>query len=147
MAIHLSYRGGTRFDLTDGAHVVVADQPVEDGGADAGMGPVGLFVSSLAGCVGYFIVRFCVRHGIPADGFTIEADWAMAEQPHRVGAIAIRLALPANLTAEQRIRLLKVAHGCTVHQSLVVPPKVEINLVSSTGRGTDDCDGAGLGRL
>jgi hypothetical protein len=27
--------------------------------------------------------------------------------------------------------LLKVAHGCTVHQSLAVPPKVDINLVVS----------------
>ncbi|GIW54894.1 MAG: hypothetical protein KatS3mg082_1298 [Nitrospiraceae bacterium] len=52
----------------------------------------------------------------------------MAEHPHRVGAVALRLRLPADVTAEQRERLLKVAHGCTVHQSLAVPPAVEIAL-------------------
>jgi hypothetical protein len=38
----------------------------------------------------------------------------------------MRIHLPAALTAEQRERLLKVAHGCTVHQSIAVPPSVTI---------------------
>ncbi|MEW6246945.1 MAG: OsmC family protein [Nitrospirota bacterium] len=128
MKLTVTYQGGTRFNLTSGRHSVVTDQPVEDGGEDAGMSPVELFVGSLAGCVGYFVARFCARHRIPADGLTIDAEWSMAEQPHRVGAVALHLRLPAEVTAEQRERLLKVAHGCTVHQSLAVPPTVEIAL-------------------
>ncbi len=126
MKLTVIYQGGTRFNLTSGRHSVVTDQPVEDGGEDAGMSPVELFVGSLAGCVGYFVARFCARHRIPADGLTIDAEWSMAEQPHRVGAVALRLRLPAEVTTAQQERLLKVARGCTVHQSLAVPPAVEI---------------------
>ena len=54
MKLTVAYHGGMRHDITSGKHRVVTDQPVEDGGQDAGMSPVELFVGSLAGCVGLF---------------------------------------------------------------------------------------------
>jgi len=131
MSLTVSFKGGTKFDIASGTHQVVTDQPIEDGGTDEGMGPVELFIGSLAGCVGYFVARYCARHAISAEGFTIEADWSMAEQPHRVGSVEMRLRLPATLTPTQQERLLKVAHGCTVHQSLAVPPTVAIALITT----------------
>ena len=135
MKLTVSYHGGTRYDITSGKHRVVTDQPVEEGGQDAGMSPVELFVGSVAGCVGYFVGQFCSRHDIPRDGLSVDAEWIMAERPHRVGAVSVKITLPARITAAQRERLLKVAHGCTVHQSLTVPPKVTIAMTSdSSGR-------------
>lgn len=133
MNMKVEFRGGTRFNIVSGRHTIVTDQPVEDGGQNAGMSPVELFVGSLASCVAYFVGRYCARHHIPCDGLTIEAEWSYAEQPHRVGSIGMRIALPASLTPDQRERLLKVAHGCTVHQSLAVPPTVKIDLHEKTG--------------
>jgi uncharacterized OsmC-like protein len=131
MNLTVTYKGGSRYDIASGAHTLVTDQPIEDGGGDAGMSPVELFVGSLASCVAYFVGRYCARHQMPCEGFTVDVEWSSAEQPHRVGAVVLRVNLPSALPAEQREKLLKVAHGCTVHQSLMVPPKVEINLVSS----------------
>ncbi|HXH85771.1 MAG TPA: hypothetical protein VNI35_03050 [Nitrospira sp.] len=42
MKLSVSYHGGMRYDITSGKHRVVTDQQVEDGGQDAGMGPVEL---------------------------------------------------------------------------------------------------------
>lgn len=128
MKLLVSYHGGTRFDIVSGRHRIVTDQPEEDGGQDAGMSPVELFVGSIASCVGYFVGRFCSRHNIPQDGLTVEAEWTMAEGPHRVGAVSIAIRLPHRLTHDQKERLLKVAHGCTVHQSIAVPATVDIRL-------------------
>jgi len=50
MNLTVTFRGGTKFHVTSGAHMAVADQPVEDGGIDAGTSPVDLFASSLASC-------------------------------------------------------------------------------------------------
>ena len=133
MNMKVEFRGGARFDIVSGSHRVVTDQPVEDGGQDAGMSPVELFIGSLASCVAYFVGRYCKRHQIPHDGFTVETEWTMAEQPHRVGVVSMRINLPVELTAEQRERLLKVAHGCTVHQSITVPPSVQITVVAPSG--------------
>ncbi len=128
MALTVAYKGGVRFDVASGGHTVITDQPVEDGGHDEGMSPVDLFIGSIASCVGYFVGRYCERHKIPAEGLRVEADWSMAERPHRVGSVSMKITLPAPITPEQRERLLKVAHGCTVHQSLVVPTKVAIEM-------------------
>ena len=133
MHMKVEFRGGTRFDVVSGRHTIVTDQPVEDGGQDAGMSPVEFFVGSLASCVAYFVGRYCVRHKIACGGFTVDADWSFAEQPHRVGSVSMRINLPVELPGDQRERLLKVAHGCTVHQSLAVPPAVDISLVKAAG--------------
>lgn len=128
MKLTVSYRGGMRHDIVSGSHRVITDQPVEDGGKDTGLSPVELFVGSVASCVAYFVGRFCMRHGISQDGLSVEAGWAMAENPHRVGRIELAIHLPHRVTPEMKERLLKVAHGCTVHQSLMVPPTVDIKL-------------------
>ena len=128
MKLTATYHGGTRYDITSGKHRVVTDQPGADGGQDAGMSPVELFVGSVTSCVAYFVGRFCERHNISRDGMSIDAEWAMAENPHRIGRIDIAIHLPHRIPSEQKERLLKVAHGCTVHQSLAVPAGVAIEL-------------------
>ena len=128
MKLTATYRDGTRYDIVSGKHRIITDQAVKDGGQDAGMSPVELFVGSVAGCVAYFVGQFCGRHGIPRDGLAVDAEWTMAENPHRVGRIDIGIHLPHRISAEQKERLLKVAHGCTVHQSIAVTPNIGIKL-------------------
>ena len=43
MKLSVSYHGGTRYDIVSGKHRIVTDQPVADGGQDAGLSPVELF--------------------------------------------------------------------------------------------------------
>lgn len=126
MKLQVDYHGGTRYDITSGRHRVVTDQPIEDGGHDAGMSPVELFVGSLAGSVGYCVGRFCERHNISREGLTVKAEWETAESPHRIGKVHLAIHLPHRLTPEQKERLLKAAQGCTVHESVLVPPTVSI---------------------
>lgn len=128
MKLTAVYHSGTRYDIVSGTHRVVTDQPAEDGGQDAGMGPVELFIGSIASCVGYFVGQFCGRHGISRDGLSVDAEWTMAGGPRRVGRIDIAIHLPHRIPGELKERLLKVAHGCTVHQSLTVAPTVAITL-------------------
>lgn len=128
MKLCVTYQGGTRYDITSGNHRIVTDQSAADGGQDAGMSPVELFVGSVAGCVGYFVGQFCARHDIPREGLNVEAEWRMVEGPHRVGQINLAIHLPHRLTSDLKERLLKVAHACTVHQSIAVAPNVAIKL-------------------
>jgi uncharacterized OsmC-like protein len=128
MKLTATFHSGTRYDIMSGKHRIITDQPVEDAGQDAGMTPVELFVGSVASCVGYFVGQFCVRHSIPREGLTVDAEWSTAEGPHRVGTIDLAIHLPHRITPQQKERLLKVAHGCTVHQSIAVTPNISIKL-------------------
>jgi uncharacterized OsmC-like protein len=126
--LSVSWVDGVRQVVEIRNHRLVLDQPLEDGGQDRGVTPVELFVASLAGCIGYFAVRFCRRHAIPTDGLRITAEWDYAEQPHRVGAITVHADLPAALDSGMRRRLQKVLEGCTVHQSLTHSPRIAVEL-------------------
>ena len=129
MTLTVNYQGGTKFGVRVRQHTLIQDQPIDAGGTDEGPSPVEVFMGSLAGCVGYFVARFCQRHAISAQGLSIEAEWAYAEHPHRVGSVALTVTLPeASLTPDQQEKLLKVAHGCTVHQSLLTPPELSLVL-------------------
>ncbi|MBA3753423.1 MAG: OsmC family protein [Nitrospira sp.] len=128
MKLSVAYQGGTRYDIVSDRHRVVSDQPVDGGGTDAGMTPEELFVGSVTSCVGYFVGQFCARDDISREGLRVEAEWTMAEGPHRVGQIVLAIRLPHRVTPDQRERLLKVAHACTVHQSLAVAVNIAIDL-------------------
>ena len=120
MKLAVNFQGGTRYEITSGNHRVITDQPVADGGQDTGMSPVELFVGSMASCVGYFVGRFCSRHDIPLDGLK------EALRDSYYGKFATHV--PHRITPELKDKLLRVAHGCTVHQSIVVTPNISITL-------------------
>lgn len=124
----VSWKEGVQFAVAARKHRLLVDQPAEEGGQDAGITPMEMFAASLGTCIGHFIVRFCQRHGISTGGLNIRMGWAYAERPHRVGKIKAEVRLPVNLGEAMRERLLRVAEGCTVHHSLMVSPKVSIDL-------------------
>jgi putative redox protein len=143
MKLTATFHGGTRYDIVSGQHRIITDQSAEDGGRDAGMSPVELFVGSVASCVAYFVGQFCERHSISRDGLSVDAEWTMAEGPHRVGRIDIAIHLPHRIPGELKERLLKVAHACTVHQSPTVAPNVTISLNPQSQGGVQSSRGKG----
>jgi uncharacterized OsmC-like protein len=117
-----------KFQAECGNHRVIADQPIEDGGSDAGMSPVELLVASLGTCIGYYVTVFCQRRKISSDGLKVELDWQFAENPHRIGSIEARITLPIKLDEKDRAGLLRMARGCTVHNTLDSKPGTRITL-------------------
>jgi putative redox protein len=94
MKLSVAYQGGARYDILSDRHRIVTDQPVEDGGADAGMSPVELFVGSVASCVGYFVGQFCARHDISREGLKVDAEWTIAKRRIESGRSNLRFAFP-----------------------------------------------------
>lgn len=115
-------------------HQLRIDQPVADGGDNAGPTPTELFVTGLAGCVAHYARRFLARHDIDPHGLAVTADWQMAGgRPARVGKVSIVVEPPTGLPAERRDALLAVASHCTVHNSLARPPKIIVQFAETIG--------------
>jgi putative redox protein len=128
-AIEARFLHKDRFSVRIRGHVVMVDQPVEDGGDDMGPTPTELFVAGLAGCVGFYAERFLRRHGLTADGLRVACEFDMAEdRPARVSAIRLTVDVPALLTPQQRVALERVVEHCTVHNSIRQAPDVRIDL-------------------
>lgn len=119
---------GDRFTIRVRDHLMHVDQPRESGGYDSAPTPTELFAGALASCVAYYAHRYLARHDLPEDGLRVTACFTMAQRPARVGQIAVHVAVPDVLTAEQRRALLAVASHCTVHNTLEQPPLVTVRL-------------------
>ncbi len=110
-------------------HEIVVDQPLEDGGGDAGPSPSELWVASLGACVGYFAGRFMSRHSIDAKGLGVDIHYDYStDLPSRVGSIALKVILPPGFPQSQLAALHRVAESCTVHNSIKRAPEVKIAL-------------------
>lgn len=120
------HEDGDRFVITVRGHHITLDQPVSDGGTDAGPTPTELLVASLASCVAFYGQRFLLRHQITGD-VSVDVQWGMASSPSRVSSVAISVEAP-DLPIQLESRFLKVIEHCTVHNTLSLPPKVVIAL-------------------
>jgi putative redox protein len=126
MDVHVHHEGGDRYRVEIGTHALTVDQP--DTG-DAGPTPTDLFVASLASCVAHYAGRFFARHGVDPDGFGVDATFSMStDRPARVGRIDLGLRLPRAFPDELRERLAAVVDHCTVHNSIMTPPEVRVEL-------------------
>jgi uncharacterized OsmC-like protein len=129
--IMVRYVQGDRLTAAVRGHEVTVDQPVADGGDDLAPTPTELFVSGLAACVGFFAERFLRRHDLDPTGLVIECDFDFSEErPARVREIQIAVTAPG-LPEARREAFARVIEHCTVHNSLVQPPTVTIDLVRS----------------
>ncbi|MFB4307423.1 OsmC family protein [Actinomadura sp. GTD37] len=112
-------------------HVIHVDQPYSAGGADTGPTPVELFVASLAACAAHYARRYLTRHGLPATGLEVTAGFAMGPSvPARVSRVDLRLRPPARLSDAQVAGMMAAVERCTVHNSLLDPPRVGVSLES-----------------
>ncbi len=123
----VSYKGGTAFNIECRGHSAVTDQPTSHGGKDSGMTPPEFFAASLAGCVGYYLAKYCQQAGISTEGLRVGCDWDTVETPKRIGSISIDIVLPG-LPEKRRKAVEKVASSCLIHATLHHTPDININL-------------------
>jgi putative redox protein len=127
--IVVRHLGRDRLGIDIGGHELISDQPVEDGGEGMGPAPTEIFLAGLAGCVGFFAERYLRRHGLSTDGLRVRCDYTWAENPHRVGAIELRVEAPS-LQEGNREAFMRVIEHCTVHNTLLQPPPIRIRLTA-----------------
>jgi uncharacterized OsmC-like protein len=130
--LRVDYEAGDCFRIAVRQHALSVDQPEADGGEDTAPTPTELFVASLASCVAFYARRFLSRHGVPVEGLSVTAEFSMASHPARVGDINLQVQVPAELAPARQSALLAVASHCTVHNTLLQPPPVRIELAALT---------------
>jgi putative redox protein len=117
-------RKGYAHSLTVGHHTLIADEPEDQGGSDAGPSPPQLLALSLASCTAITLEMYADRKGWEVGELEVEVDYEFGEHelPTRYD-VAIKI--PAELSDEQIERLRAIAGKCPVHRALT--GDVEIN--------------------
>lgn len=126
--ISIRHEGGYKFRLKCREHEIVTDLPHSSGGTNHGPTPPEYLAAALGSCVGVYVVDYCQRTGIPYEGMRIELKWEDGKAPSRVANIEVSVALPQGVPEEHREKLQRVAEACKVHNTLMHPPTVKIDL-------------------
>ena len=104
-----------RYELTTGPFTVDAPS------ADTEFSPFHMLGGSLASCTFTVLASWAGHAKLDFTDLVIEVAWTFAEQPHRVGTMAIELRWPS-LPANRREAARRTANLCTVHHTLEHPP-------------------------
>lgn len=109
----------------EGGHTLVVDEPPDRGGTDTGPRPTQLLAASLAGCTAITVEMYADRKGWDLGAVEVDVDVSydgLVPNTYEVG-----LKLPAELSEEQRQRLLTVAAKCPVHKVLIGEADVTVS--------------------
>jgi putative redox protein len=99
------------------SHRLTADEPASvEGGGDAGPSPTELLAASLASCTAITLELYANHKGWELGAVEVDVDWPDAIEGGTKLSVDIRV--PAELSDEQRERLLVVAGRCPVHRLL-----------------------------
>jgi putative redox protein len=114
-------------DISIGPHQLLADEPAEAGGGDAGPNPYELVMAGLGACTSMTVRMYAERRNWPLERVHVDLTFSRihavdchdcTRKKGIVNRIETRITLIGELSEIQRQRLLHVANSCPVHRVL-----------------------------
>jgi putative redox protein len=127
MTVNVRYLEGVRFEAEARGHQLVCDQPLDNGGADAGMTPPELMLASLGTCAGFYAAQYLRARNLSTAGLGVRVGAEKAKNPARLGEFHITVSLP-EIEDRHREGVLRAVKSCLIHNTLLHAPQVEIEL-------------------
>lgn len=118
MTLHLQRKPDTAMaqTLTIGAHTLVTDVSVAEGGEDAGPSPHDLYDAALASCKALTVMWYARKKGIPVKDIQTEVTSDNSEERKGTYRLSAKLRISGDLTDAQLAELAVVAEKCPVHK-------------------------------
>jgi uncharacterized OsmC-like protein len=130
MEVTVKHIDQVQFSIQSGSHTIVCDQPEENGGQDSGMTPPELLLASLGSCAAFYAVQYLKTRNLANNGVEVSVTAEKLKSPARLGNFHIRVGYPVLLTEEQKTALMRSIHHCLIHNTLLSPPEIAIELVA-----------------
>jgi uncharacterized OsmC-like protein len=128
MEVKVSQLDNVKFCIQARSHTIVCDQPQDNGGEDAGMTPPEFLLASLGSCAAFYAVQYLKTRNLANSGVEVTVTAEKLKQPARLGNFVIHVVSPVSLTQEQNDGLMRSVHHCLVHNTLLAPPEIKIEL-------------------
>ncbi len=119
--INIAYQGQLRCHATHAPSgtTLVTDAPVDNHGKGESFSPTDLVATALGACMLTIMGIVAQRHSLDLSGTTVTVQKEMTlAPPRRISKLTVRIAVPLNLSPDDRTRLENAAHTCPVHRSL-----------------------------
>lgn len=119
--------GFLKQQITAGSHTLIADEPQQAGGSDAGPDPYSLLLSALGSCTAMTLQIYARRKAWPLEKVAVRLRHSRihaqdcgdcATKQGRIDQIERHITFDGPLDDEQKTRLLEIAQHCPVHKTL-----------------------------
>ena len=128
MEVTVVHLGAVQFEIKARQHTIACDQPPENGGFDEGMTPPELLLASLASCAGFYAAQYLRKFKLATEGTRIRVVADKAKDPARLDNFRVEVETPLELTAQHREGVERAVHHCLIHNTLLHPPKIAIEI-------------------
>lgn len=107
-------------DVISPRHQLIADEPIDLGGTDAGPSPFDYLRAALATCTSLTLRIYADRKkwALEAVDTYVDIQTVKNEAGEKVAHFSVEIALQGDLDAEQRAKLLDISTRCPVHRTL-----------------------------
>jgi putative redox protein len=126
--MQISYLDGNRFEIEARGIKVISDQP-RPAGNNEGLTPPEFLSASLGSCIGVYAADYLRRNDLSPEGLVIDVSSQSASNPNRISGFVVEVRVPIALTERQRASLSRIVKACKVHNTLIHPPEMQIELV------------------
>lgn len=130
MEVKVTHLDQVKFSIQVRSHTIVCDQPADNGGTDAGITPPEFLLASLGSCAAFYAMQYLKTRNLAQTGVEVTVTAEKLKPPARLGNFVIKVFCPVALTEEQNEGLMRSVHQCLVHNTLLSPPAIQIELVA-----------------
>jgi uncharacterized OsmC-like protein len=92
------------------------------------MTPPELLLASLGSCAAFYAAQFLRARSLAETGVEVSVTAEKLMQPARLGNFRVQVVCPVSLSAEQTEALMRSVHHCLIHNTLLSPPEIRIEL-------------------
>ena len=131
MEIKVNFLDKLRQEARFDDFTVIADQPIRYKGDGSAPGPFDYFLASSALCAAYFVKLYCATRNIPTENIRLSQN-NIVDPENRYGQIfKIQVELPPDISAKDRIGILRSIDRCTVKKVIQAGPEFVIEEVEN----------------
>jgi putative redox protein len=128
MEVRVTHIDAVRFAIHARKHVVISDQPEDNGGQNTGMTPPELLLASLGSCAAFYAAQYLKTRNLSQAGLEVSVTAEKLKQPARLGKFHIDVRCAAELSEEQTQAMFRSVHQCLVHNTLISVPEIAIEV-------------------
>ena len=131
MQVTIKHLERVKFAIQARSHTILCDQPIENEGNDTGMTPPELMLASLGSCAAFYAVQYLKARNLAETGVEVKVTADKLMQPSRLGNFKVNVICPVSLTEDQNAGIMRAVHRCLIHNTLLSPPEILIELTTS----------------